>query len=182
MQTPKKNGIKTLKFVQFDYAEPTREILMLQAILISLFFFCPTLFPTTTTPLYAEDVIIDQEEIIPNDDNPETYLEEETPHQQVIDVRKLFFKTLLLLIGLCGLVIAGGYLLKRVAGGKLNSFNTNGGIQLVERKYLSPKTSLWLVEVKNKPFVVIDSQHGVAIHSLNEMPSKEDTLYPTVQP
>jgi flagellar biogenesis protein FliO len=61
------------------------------------------------------------------------------------------------------MVVGGGWLMKRFGGGRFDSFSKEGSIQLIERKYLSPKTSVWLVEVKNESFVVIDSLNGVAI-------------------
>jgi flagellar biogenesis protein FliO len=101
-------------------------------------------------------------------------LDEPVPQGQVIDVQHLFFKTVVLLIGICGLVVGGGYFLKRIAGGKLNSFSTDGAIILLERKFLSPKTSLWVVEVHHQPFVVVDSQYGVAIQSLQSPTESSD--------
>lgn len=154
---------------------------MVRTILISLFLLFPPFFPSLTTPLYgeAEEIVQEQIENFPKEEPAGESLEEETPpHQQVIDVRKLFFKTLLLLIAICGVVISGGYLLKRATGGKLSSFSTAGNIQLLERKYLSPKTSLWLVEVKNQPMVVVDSQYGIALQPLKERPSIEETKEP----
>ena len=95
----------------------------------------------------------------------EAFEEEGSPFQQVSDVRGLFFKTLYLVAGLCGLVVVGGFLLKRL-GPKVGSFGNDGAITLVERKYISPKTVVWLVKVNGQPLVVVDSQNGVAIHSL----------------
>ena len=126
--------------------------------------------------MHADEMSVEQQNFLQDENPPVEQEEEETPpHQQVIDVRTLFFKTLLMLIGLCTLVIAGGYFLKRIAGGKLKAFTTDGSIQLIERKYLSPKTALWLVEVKSKPLIVVDSQYGVAIHSIQEEETKEKT-------
>ena len=126
--------------------------------------------------------MIEEENYLQDENASQIPEDENAPKRQIIDVRKLFFKTLFMLIGLCVLVIAGGYFLKRIAGGKLSSFSSNGSIQLIERKYLSPKTSIWLVEVKNQPLVMIDSQYGVAIHSLKaeniEEKSDEETMTP----
>jgi flagellar biogenesis protein FliO len=146
---------------------------MIRAILIGLILSCSTFSPSIST-LFAEEVIVEKENFLNEENLPEFSDEESAPHHQVIDVRKLFFKTLIMLGGLCGLVVAGGYFLKRLSGGKQSGFHSNGAIQLVEKKYLSPKTSLWLVEVNHQPVVVIESQYGVAIHSLKEMPQEGD--------
>jgi flagellar biogenesis protein FliO len=150
---------------------------MLRTFLASLFLFSSIFFPVITTPIYAEEAVVEQIETFPKEGTPEEYLDEETaPQRQVIDVRALFFKTLLLLVGLCGLVVAGGYFFKRLTGGRLSSLSTNGEICLIERKYLSPKTSVWLIEARNQSLVVVDSQYGVAVHSLRENPPQEDTI------
>jgi flagellar biogenesis protein FliO len=154
---------------------------MIHAILIGLMLSCTTFYPAIST-VYAEEVVVEKENFL-QEENPPSFFDEENPSQhQVIDVRKLFFKTLIMLAGLCGLVVAGGYFLKRISGGKLSSFSTDGAIQLIERKYLSPKTSLWLVEVKNQPLVIIDSQYGVAIHSLKEIPEEKNLDTETINP
>lgn len=110
--------------------------------------------PTQTEPFLQEET-------------PEQYTEEQSaPLHQVSDVRTLFFKTFGLLAGLCGLIIVGGYVLKRLGGQRMGTFGTGGAITLVERKYISPKTCVWLIKVHEEPVVVVDSQNGVAIHSL----------------
>jgi flagellar biogenesis protein FliO len=92
--------------------------------------------------------------------------EETSPHGLIIDVRHTFYKTVVVLLSLCGVIIGGGYLLKRLSGGRLSGFGTDGTIVLRERKYLSPKTALWVVEVNHQPLVVVDSQYGIAIQPL----------------
>jgi len=97
----------------------------------------------------------------------EEYLEEESPSfNQVSDVRSLFFKTFGLLAALCSLIIVGGYVLRRISGAKVGVLGTGGAIDLVERKYISPKTALWLVTINGQPFVVVDGQNGVAIKAI----------------
>jgi len=102
------------------------------------------------------------------------WLEEEPGEKpKPVDVQRLFFKTVALVVFLSGAVLAGGWFLKRVTGNKFNSFNTEGAIQLLERKYLSPKTSVWLLEINEKSVVVIESVHGVAIHPISQDSSEK---------
>ena len=118
--------------------------------------------------LYSADTEAQQQtESFLQEETPEQYTDEESaPLHQVSDVRALFFKTFGLLAGLCGLIIVGGYALKRLGGPRIGTFGTGSAITLVERKYISPKTSVWLIKVHEEPVVVVDSQNGVAIHSL----------------
>lgn len=89
------------------------------------------------------------------------------------DVKSLFFKTVVLLVGITGTLVGATWLLKRTQGAKFSSLSSEGAIQLIERKYLSPKTSLWLVEVNKKPIIVVESQFGVSIQHLKEETSLE---------
>jgi flagellar protein FliO/FliZ len=115
---------------------------------------------TQESPSQAEP---EQEEI-----DKSFWLEEEPGERpKPIDVQKLFFKTVVLVIFISGAVLAGGWLLKKVTGSKFNTFNTEGAIQILERKYLSPKTSVWLLKVNEKAVVVIESVHGVGIHTIS---------------
>ena len=146
----------------------------MRSFIIAVVALCCSLAPVTSMALSTQETRATQEETTPEEISPD----ESTPQGQVIDVQHLFFKTVVLLIGICGLVIGGGYFLKRIAGGRLNSFSTDGAIVLLERKYLSPKTSLWIVEVNHQPLVVVDSQYGVAVHSLKETPESSDPIHP----
>jgi flagellar biogenesis protein FliO len=102
--------------------------------------------------------------------------DEDPALHQVSDVRALFFKTFGLLAGLCGLVIVGGYALKRIGGPRGSALGAGGAITLIERKYISPKTVVWLVNVNDQPLVVVDSQNGVAIHTLNPTQPTQQVL------
>jgi len=106
-----------------------------------------------------EEQEIDKEFWLSEDDQEE--------RAQPADVRQLFYKTIVLVVFLSGAVLAGGWLLKRTTGNKFNSFNTEGAIQLIERKYISPKTSVWFVKINEKPIVIVEGVHGVAVHSLS---------------
>jgi len=133
---------------------------------------------TLAQHLYSTDIPpVEQTEIFPQEETPERYIDEESaPLHQVSDVRALFFKTFGLLAGLCGLVILGGYALKRIGGARIGAFSTDGAITLIERKYISPKTSVWLIKIYEEPVVVVDSQNGVAIHSLKaQSPDQPNT-------
>lgn len=92
------------------------------------------------------------------------------------DMGTLLTKMGLTIAGLSLLTIAGVYLLKRSGLGKFSGFSNTGYIQLVEQKYISPKTSLWLVTINKHPFVIIDSPQSSSVHTL-----PDDTL-PIEQP
>mgnify|MGYP006987968536 CR=1 FL=1 len=88
----------------------------------------------------------------------------------------LLLKTVLLLAGLIGLLYGGAYFIKRMSGRHFSSSTKEGEIQLIERKYLSPKTAIWLLEVQGLPIVVVDSQNGVAVHTLTSQPTDKKQI------
>ena len=92
--------------------------------------------------------------------------EEEPSQAKDLNFSLLFFKTILLLGALITLLLSGSWFLKRMLGGRFAPEQNQQSVRLIERSYLSPKTSLWLVEIKDHPFVVVDSQHGVTIHPI----------------
>lgn len=109
---------------------------------------------------------------------PETEFlqEEETPPQEKrtpLDSKALLIKTVLLLAGLVGMLYGASYFIKRLGGGRYTSSATEGELHLIERKYISPKTAVWLVEVRGFPLIVVDGQNGVAVHSLHAQPTEK---------
>jgi flagellar biogenesis protein FliO len=133
-----------------------------------LFLFACCTQGLCTSPLYsADNASPEQTKPFQQEETSEGYDHEESaPLQQVSDVTGLFIKTFSLLAGLCGLIIVGGYVLRRMGGPRIGTFGTGTAITLIERKYISPKTSVWLIKVHEEPVVIVDSQNGVAIHSL----------------
>ena len=113
-------------------------------------------------PLVAAENKIEKQEL-------ETLWDEEEgkPQYQPTDVTTLFYKTVLLVVFLSGSIIAGGWLLKSISGSKFTSLTNGGAIELIERKHISPKTAIWLAKIENTPIVIVESVHGVAVHTLN---------------
>lgn len=115
--------------------------------------------------LFSSPHLTCQEPSIPSD-----FLEEEVQDQEhkLLDTKALLIKTLLLLGGLVGTLYGAAYFVKRMGGGRYATMTSEGAIRLIEKKHLSSRTSIWLVEVNNQPMVVIDSQNAVAVHAVNQ--------------
>ncbi len=106
----------------------------------------------------------------------EEFLQEEEPaaseKQTPLESKALLIKTVLLLAGIVGMLYGSAYLLRKIGGSRFSPAKGEGAIRLVERQFISPKTSVWLIEIKDQPIVVVDGQNGVAVHSL----TKEKTV------
>ena len=68
-----------------------------------------------------------------------------------------FLKMILTLVGLVALVFISVWLLKKLTQGKIGSFGKKH-INIIERKPLSPKTILYIIEVDGKQILVAESQ------------------------
>lgn len=66
---------------------------------------------------------------------------------------KMILTLLVLIVGLIGTV----WFLRRMAGGRLGS-GSGRSIRVIEKKPLSPKTMLYLIEVEGKQTVIAESQ------------------------
>lgn len=119
------------------------------------------------SPLQAVEMSAPETEFFQEEASP--VQEKQTP----LDSKALLIKTVLLLAGLVGMLYGVAYFIKRISGGRYNASATEGELHLVERKYISPKTAVWLIEVKGFPIVVVDGQNGVAVHSLPAQPAEK---------
>jgi len=92
----------------------------------------------------------------------------EAPFQ---DYEGAFLKMFLTLIALVVGIFFTAWALKRLARGKLHQFNANRTIKIIERRALSPKTMLYLVEVRGKQAMIAESQlevkHLLTLEDLN---------------
>lgn len=80
-------------------------------------------------------------------------------------ITKVFFMLLLLI----GLLILTAWLLKRFLRFRMQASSVGQSIQILEKKVLSPKSILYLVEVEKQKFLVSESQAQVQkIDSIQE--------------
>ena len=128
------------------------------------FFFLVSLVLFTTSPLSAD--FSSQQEI-----PPASALTEETSHPDLKtsppSFQALFVKTMVLVFFLLALATAGLFLLKKVQFRGLKS-QGQPEIALIEKRSLSPKTTLFLLSIKGKDWVVIESANQVQFKSIGE--------------
>lgn len=72
-----------------------------------------------------------------------------------------FFRMILTLVGLLVLVFLTIWALKKLSHGRFGKMGTQKRITVVEKKALSPKTLLYLVEMDGKKILVSESQLDV---------------------
>ncbi len=88
---------------------------------------------------------------------PETALET----KPIPSYESTLTKMLLTLGGLLVLVFFTVWILKKIGQGKFGGFGSQKKINIIERKPLSPKTLLYLIEVEGKKILISESQAEV---------------------
>jgi flagellar biogenesis protein FliO len=75
-----------------------------------------------------------------------------------------FFSELLSMLATLGLVvaflIAAAWILRRIMNTRIEQMNAGSRIKVVERRTLSPKSALYLVEIEEKLFLITEVQNG----------------------
>jgi len=86
-------------------------------------------------------------------------------------VLKMIVTFIALLVGIFFTV----WILKKLSRGHFNQLNANRAIKILEKRPLSPKTMLYLVELGNKQTLIAESQLEVKSLATLNLISEEDT-------
>lgn len=156
------------------YPERHPEIVAKGLMMVRVFFIMATIFcslslgaqPETREPAGAEsaaDLCLESPGL------PKYFQDEATKARpaQAVDIKGSFTKMAVLLVGICAVTFAAALLFKKITNGRFDSFSSSGSIRLLERKYLSPRTSVWLLEVLGQPMLVVENQNSIAAHPLD---------------
>lgn len=83
-----------------------------------------------------------------------------------------FLNMLFLLALLIGFMILASWALKRLMKTKINQLNTTNNIKILETRYLSPRATLYLVEIVDQTFLIAESPTTVTY--LAALPKESD--------
>ena len=97
---------------------------------------------------------------------------ETAPHDSL---SRALMKMLLTLVALVVLFGVAYYLLKRVGKSRQKGMNHLKAIKILERRPISPKTTLYLVELAGKEILISESQLEVSELATYEWPDEEPT-------
>lgn len=107
------------------------------------FFFVPLLGESPQEPLLAEPA------------RPEIYEDNR------------FFEEFLHMLLILGFIVAGllfaSWLLKRVMSNRLEQMNVSSAIKVLERRPITPKSSIYLLEIHDRRIVVGESLNGLTL-------------------
>ncbi|MES2121917.1 MAG: flagellar biosynthetic protein FliO [Chlamydiota bacterium] len=94
-------------------------------------------------------------------------------HEMTSSYESAFIKMFATLLGLVVLILAAFWVLRRLGKGRF-SLGSSKTIAIIERKPLSPKSMLYLVEYDNKRILISESQLEVRVLSSIEEPMPEE--------
>ena len=95
-------------------------------------------------------------------------------HEMTTSYEGAFVRMLVTLLGLIFLVFATFWVLRRMGKGKFK-MGTGRMINVIERRALSPKTMLYIVDIGNKKVLISESQLEVrALSSYEELPETSE--------
>ena len=83
---------------------------------------------------------------------------ETTPPQGPPSYEGAFVKMIVTVVGLVCFVLLTIWALRKIGQGRFRGFGSNRSIQVIEKKPLSPKSMLYLVEVGHQKFLIAESQ------------------------
>lgn len=99
-------------------------------------------------------------------------LQQETPLPQE-PTTEHFFMEFLHMLGMLGLLLAlmlgVSWVLKRVLSNRMEQINQSSPIKIIERRSLTPKTAIFVIDVFGKKSVIADHHNGVTY--LGDLPS-----------
>jgi flagellar protein FliO/FliZ len=92
------------------------------------------------------------------------------------DFQAKFINMLVMLALLIGLMIAASWMIKRMMKTRTTQLNTSSSIKVLETRYLSPRSTLYLLEINGKGLLVGESHTGIT--SLGYISLEEEELSP----
>ena len=125
------------------------------------FYLCFCAFAFCSNTVYEE---------VTNDAAPDPIEDVSPPtanYSQALTKMILTFLALLILFGV------SYWLMKRAGRNRMRNMNNLKAIKIRERRPISPKTTLYLIELSGKEILVAESQHEVRALSTFEWPDEE---------
>lgn len=139
-----------------------------------LFFKLACIFFSLASPLsFSQETDLQTEEQSANQalEQKDFFDKAEAP----LSYKGAFVKMMLTLFGLLALIVFTVWMLRRVSHGRMKQMNSGRSIKILERRPLSAKSILYLVEIGGKQVVVAESQIEVrAITTMDQLPLEED--------
>jgi flagellar biogenesis protein FliO len=144
-----------------------KEKILHMIVLLTVCLFCPYGYGETTLPENTIKIAPSTEK----SENLDPYLQSHTPPKNYFDLKPddkegdrflSEFMNMLTTLGIIVVIILmATWFLKRMVSGKIQQLNTTSLVKVIERRILSPKTSLYLLDIEGKGVILAESSNGV---------------------
>lgn len=81
-----------------------------------------------------------------------------------------FFYMLLMLGLLISLVVVASYILRRMTSSRMEALNTTSSIKILERRTLSQRSQIYLVEIEDKTFMIAENASSITALEVENKP------------
>ncbi len=143
------------------------------------------LFSQTDTPLYLNQSTSPsfQEQIQPSNEQTPSVPVDPNPNRETFnnlrnrpedDFQSKFMNMLIVLGLLIGFMVLASWMLKRLMRTRINQLNSTSSIKVLETRHLSPKSTLYLLDVMGQGLLIAESQTGIS--HLATLPLEEESL------
>ncbi|NGX52215.1 MAG: hypothetical protein KR126chlam5_00511 [Candidatus Anoxychlamydiales bacterium] len=126
-------------------------------IIFSIFF----LF-TQPNFLYSDNITPIEESLVSKRDKEDMY-----PVFETTEYKPAFFKMLLILIGLIALIFLTFWIFRRLMKVRLTQANLTKNIKILEKRAISPKSLLYIVEIDGKKILI--SESNLEVRKIKEL-------------
>lgn len=139
----------------------------MKTILFFVLLMCPSLFAEDSiekAPIEMELIADAEKQTVPPEKKEVEPLQEENTgdvHRATESYETAFVKTIVVLVGLLVLVILTIWMFRKISHGRFRGMNMLKSIKVLEKRPLSPKSMLYLVEVSGKQILLAESQLDV---------------------
>lgn len=141
---------------------------MLQKFIIISFlcFATPSLMQAQNNAVKQEQQVPEPPEYNPLND-PKFFPPEEAPKPPPVQEEgtgffTAFINMVLVLLALIAFLYFSAYLMKKFKAQQWEGANKTSDIQVLERRVIAPKAALYIVQVKDKKFLIAETPHGLA--------------------
>lgn len=110
------------------------------------------------------------EEEIPLPPSLRGYQKQELPRED--NFMKEFVKMLMTLGAIITVLLVVSFLIKRFTNTRIQQINESSDIKILERRAITAKTSIYLLDIKGKQIAIVESHNGLLL--LPEVPNNAD--------
>lgn len=144
---------------------------------ICAFFIFLTLFFNYSATLISEEMPPSSHEVIPHATTPSPFPFEDIKQEQLQSSDDHFISDFMNMLASLGLIIAFifivSWFLKKFLNTRLQQMNNTSAIKIIEKRSLTPKSAVYLLEINDKSLIIAESANGVTLLSSSHLRNEQ---------